>query len=72
MATIGETRMWHDISAGARALVRIAEAIEKIVKEEYSEPEKEDLPLTKVAWRSEVSNGKTEQGFDDWLEGRRA
>jgi hypothetical protein len=73
MVTIGEQRMWHDISAGARALVKIADAIQKIVDAEYSdpEPEKDDLPLTKSAWRSEVASGKTELGFDDWLIGRR-
>ena len=73
MVTVGEQRMWHDISTAARALTKIAESIEKIIDEEYPdpEPEKEDLPLTKIAWRSEVANGNTEQGFDDWLEGRR-
>ena len=64
--------MWHDISTAARALTKIAESIEKIIDEEYPDPDpEEDLPLTKIAWRSEVANGKTEQGFDDWLEGRR-
>ena len=66
--------MWHDIHTASRALVRIADAIQKIVDEEFSDPEpakEEDLPLTKIAWRSEVANGKTELGFDEWLTGRR-
>jgi len=105
MVTIGETRMWHDISSMAQSLARIAKAIEKVVAEEYEEqpatmwhdissmaqslariakaiekvvaeeyeeqPATDDLPLTRVAWKSEVANGKTDQGFDDWLTGRR-
>lgn len=65
--------MWHDISTAARALTKIADAIQKIVDEEFTEPEskEEELPLTKAAWKSEVLGGNTEQGFDDWLAGRR-
>jgi hypothetical protein len=73
MVTIGEQQTWAAIASMARSLAKIAASIERIVEEEFtdSEPAKEtDLPLTKIAWRSEVANGKTEQGFDDWLEGR--
>ncbi len=70
MVTIGETRMWHDITSIARSLHRIAEAVEKAMTEP-EEPEKDDLPLTRIAWKSEVAHDKTDQGFDDWLSGRR-
>ena len=69
MVTIGETRMWHDITSIARSLHRIAEAVEKAMTEPTAEPD--DLPLTKAAWKAEVLAGKTEQGFDDWLVGKR-
>jgi hypothetical protein len=73
MVTIGEQQTWAAIASMARSLAKIAVAIEKIVDEEFSEepePAKEELPLTKIAWRSEVSKGNTELGFSDWLEGR--
>jgi hypothetical protein len=64
--------MWHDISAGAQALVRIAKAIEKIVDEEFKdEPKPEEYPLTKIAWQHEVAAGNTEMGFAQWLADRR-
>jgi hypothetical protein len=73
MVTIGEQRMWHDISAGARALVKIADAIQKIADEIATAPDTQgDLPLTHAAWKSEVMANKTELGFNDWLSGRRS
>jgi hypothetical protein len=70
MVTIGEQRMWHDISSIARSLHRIAEAIEEELTD--PEPEKEDLPLTKVAWKSEVAKGNTELGYTEWSNRRRS
>ena len=64
MVTIGEQRMWHDISSMARSLARMAEAIEKVMTEPQPEA---DLPLTKAAWKSEVLTNMTELGFAEWL-----
>lgn len=56
----------------ARSLQQIAKIMEEAA-EAFKEkaPSEEELPLTKAAWKSEVLGGVTEQGFDDWLAGRR-
>ena len=73
MVTIGETRMWHDITSIARSLHRIAEAVEKAMTEEEQDPvEQVKATLTKVAWKSEVAKGNTELGYAEWLNWRRS
>jgi hypothetical protein len=56
----------------ARSLHTLAEAVVKIVDEEYADPEPEEaLPLTKVAWKAEVAKDNTVLGFPEWLKDRR-
>ncbi len=72
MASIGEQQTWAAIASMARSLQKIAQVLESAAEGfvEKIKPEP-DLPLTKAAWKTEVANGKTELGFDDWLTGRR-
>lgn len=62
--------MWASLGSLARSMATIAKVMEQEAKERTQEPEDDDLPLTKAAWRSEVRRGNTEKGFDDWLIGR--
>lgn len=73
MASVGEQQTWAAIASMARSLAKIATILESTA-EEFKDiskaEEQDDLPLTKAAWRSEVANGKTELGFEDWLVGK--